>query len=129
MVGAQGPPPLAPALHTDLQLVAKPRRTVVQGTHRQTAAAWNLRQHRRTHRGDHHLGRALEPRPQAIHLESHRRRHHRQGPTRTRHTPPKSNRRQTTRWYWTQGLSEVGSDDPWTASVQTPIVTLGDLAR
>ena len=45
--------PLAPALHADLQLMVKPRRTVVQGTHRQTPAAWNLRQHRRTQRGDH----------------------------------------------------------------------------
>ena len=38
--------------------------------------------------GHHHLGRALEHRPQAIHLESHRRGHHRQDPTRPRRTPP-----------------------------------------
>jgi hypothetical protein len=33
-------------------------------------------------RGDHPVGRALERRPEALYLESHRGRHHRQGPTR-----------------------------------------------
>ena len=38
--------------------------------------------------GDHGLGRALERRPQTLHLESHRRRHHREGLPRPRHPPP-----------------------------------------
>ena len=37
------------------------------------------------------LGRALEQRPQALHLESHRRGDHREGPTRPRHPPPDQN--------------------------------------
>ena len=41
------------------------------------------------------LGRALERRPQAVHLESHRRRHHRQG-QRGREPSTRSNRRRTT---------------------------------
>jgi transposase len=39
-------------------------------------------QQRRPRRGHQGLGRALEHRPQAIHLESHHRRHHRRGPPR-----------------------------------------------
>ena len=80
--------PLAPALHPDLQLVAEPHRALVQGTHRPTTTPRRLHQRRRPQRGHHHLGRALEQRPQTLHLESHRRRHHRQSPTRTRHPPP-----------------------------------------
>ena len=38
MAGPQGPPPLAPALHPDLQFLAQPGRALVQGTDRQTAA-------------------------------------------------------------------------------------------
>ena len=38
MAGAPQPAPLAPALHPNLQLVAEPDRTLVQGTHRQTTA-------------------------------------------------------------------------------------------
>ncbi len=44
-----------------------------------------------SHRGHHHLGRALERRPQAIHLESDRRRDHRQGATRTQPPPDQIN--------------------------------------
>ena len=62
--------------------------TLVQKTHRQTPAPWSLPRCRRAHRGDHHLGRALEPRPRALRVEGHRRRHHRQSPTRTRHRSP-----------------------------------------
>ncbi len=36
----------------------------------------------------HHLGPTLERRLETVHLESHRRGHHRQDPTRPRHTPP-----------------------------------------
>ena len=88
MVGAQGPPPLAPALHADLQLMVKPRRTVVQGL-------TDKRLRRGTFASIAELTEAITTwathwnlDPKAIHLESHRRRHHRQGPTRTRHPPP-----------------------------------------
>ena len=47
-----------------------------------------VHQRRRPHRRDHHLGRALERQPQAVHLESHRRGHHRQGPAGTRNPQP-----------------------------------------
>ena len=88
VAGAQGPSPLAPAFHPDLEFLAQPRRTLVQGTDRQTTPPRRVHQRRRPHRGDHHLGRALEQRPQTLHLESHRRRHHRQGLPRPRNPPP-----------------------------------------
>ena len=80
VAGAPQPAPLAPALHPNLQLVAEPDRTLVQGTHRQTTAPRPIHQRRRPNHGHHHLGRALEHQPEAIHLESHRRGHHRQDP-------------------------------------------------
>ena len=57
----------------------------------------DLHQRRRPQRGHHHLGRTLEHRPQTLHLESHRRRHHRQSPTRPRPPSTRSKRRRTTR--------------------------------
>ncbi len=74
---AQKPPPLAPTLHAHVELLAEPDRTLVQRTHRQATAP------RRSpvspsSPSHHHLSRALERQPQAIHLESDRRRDHRQ---------------------------------------------------
>ncbi len=43
---------------------------------------------RQPHRRDHHLGRALERRPQALRLESDRRADHREGPPRAGRTVP-----------------------------------------
>jgi len=90
VAGAQGPPSLAPALHPDLELelVDQPHRTLVQGTHRPAAATRCVHQRQRPPRRHHHLGRALERRPHALPLESHRRRHHRKGPTRPHRTDP-----------------------------------------
>ena len=50
MVGAQGPPPLASALHPDLEFLAQPDRTLVQGTDRQTPAPRRVHLRRRPHR-------------------------------------------------------------------------------
>jgi DDE superfamily endonuclease len=88
VVGPQGPSPLAPALHPDLQFMVEPRRAVVQRTHRQAPAARRVHLRHRPRCRDQHVGTALEQRPQAVHVEGDRRRHHRQGPTRPRHTPP-----------------------------------------
>jgi hypothetical protein len=77
--------------HRDRQFLAESGRALVQGTDRQAATPWTVHQRGRPHRGHHRLGRRLERRPQALHLESHRGRHHRQSPTRTRHPPPDQN--------------------------------------
>ena len=48
----------------------------------------DIHQRDRTRSRHHHLGRALEHRPEAIHLEGHRQRHHHQSPARPRRPDP-----------------------------------------
>jgi len=63
------PPTLAPALHAYVEFLDQPHRALVQRAHRPA-------------------GHPLERRPQTIHLEGHRRRDHREGPTRTSRPHP-----------------------------------------
>jgi transposase len=81
-------PTLAPALHPDLKFLDQPHRALVQRTHRPHAQARSLHQRPGTSEGDPGLVGAVEQRPQALRLESHRRGHHRKGPARPRSTDP-----------------------------------------
>jgi len=74
VVGTPGSPTLAPAFHPDVELLDEPDRALVQRTHRQASAPWDLHQRRGTRRGDPALSRSLEQRPQAVRLEGDRRR-------------------------------------------------------
>jgi hypothetical protein len=88
MAGAPRPSSLAPAFHPDLKLLGQSRRTLVQRTHRQTAPLRPVHQRCGPDHSDHYLGRPLEHQPRTLHLESHRRRHNRQSPTRPPSTQP-----------------------------------------
>ena len=87
MVGAQGPPPLASAFHPHLEFLAQSG-----GTWFKELTDKRLRRGVFTSVADLTqaitLGRALEQRPQTLHLESHRRRNHRKGLPRPRNPPP-----------------------------------------
>jgi len=78
----QGPPPLAPALHPHVEFLDEPDRALVQRTHRPAATARRVHQRHRPPRRHQALGRSLEHRPQALHLEGHRCRDHPEGPAR-----------------------------------------------
>lgn len=85
---APRPTALAPALHSDVQLVDQPHRTLVQGAHRPAPAPRDIHQRRRARRCNPALDQPLEPGPHAVHLEGNRSRHHRKGPARPRNTEP-----------------------------------------
>ena len=63
---ARASPAFHPAFHTDLQLVAEPRRTLVRGTHSEVAEAGNASLDPTTRRVDTHVDRALERRPATL---------------------------------------------------------------
>jgi len=72
----------------DLELMDQPDRTLVQRTHRPAATPRRVHKRQRPPRRHQALGHALERRPQALRLASHRRRHHHQGPPRPSHPHP-----------------------------------------
>ena len=63
------PPPLHPALHADLIVLAQPRRAPVRRDHPPAHPSRNLRQRPPTPRRHHPLDRPPKPKPQTLHLD------------------------------------------------------------
>ena len=78
-------PPLPPAFHPDLLVVAQPGRTLVPRADRQSAAARRLRVGARPDRRDPGIHRRPQQRPQTLRVDRHRRIDPRQGRARTHH--------------------------------------------
>ena len=96
---AQAAQAVSPALHPDLVVVAQPGRALVSRPDRQEPAPRHLRQRARPDRQHRGIPQRPQRRSQTLRLDSHRRIHPRQSPTRTHQTRTSSypKLRQTTR--------------------------------